>query len=101
MKNKIQIRNQWFSERQILSHNNSTVQAELYVYRLFKNCWPDLWAKDSELSEMERICFIYLATHPRIRQESYFPKPLSTKLNSLVSVAQFSPVRNQADLRGQ
>jgi len=65
MKNKIQIRNQWFSERQILSHNNSTVQAELYVYRLFKNCWPDLWAKDSELSEMEQICFIYLATHPR------------------------------------
>ncbi len=58
----IQIRNQLYSRYQLEQFITDKVREEVKEYQRDPNCYPDLWAADSNMTENEQIAFIYLAT---------------------------------------
>lgn len=58
MKN-VKIRNQEFHKDFLATLFTTKVCNNVEEYRKDPNCWADLWAKDSEMTESEQIAFIY------------------------------------------
>ena len=55
----VTIRNQQFSTDFINTLFTDKVHSNIEQYKSDPNCFADLWAKDSDMTENEQIAFIY------------------------------------------